>query len=117
MRPTSNAVFTAIFSLLLSGCGALYTNIHLPRAYRTATPNEVRSEKADPMVTGKACYQTVLFMVAWGDAGYAKATSNALKNESDAILYDVKADAQLRSVAFGLYTQACTIVTGKVAKQ
>ena len=108
--------FLAFASLLpLGGCGILYTNVHVPRAYRSATAGEVKSEKTDPIVSGKACSHSVLFLVAWGDAGYAKASENALKGDPNALLYDVKADQQLKSI-LGVYTEACTLLTGKAAK-
>jgi len=102
-------------ALLMSGCGLLYTNIHIPRAYRSATPGEVKSEISDATVTGKSCYHSLLFLFAWGDAGYAAATQNALNNDPDAILYDVKTDMQVKSY-ISLYSRYCTVVTGKVAK-
>lgn len=101
--------------VFLSGCGILYTNIHVPRAYRSATPGEVSSDKNDEMVTGKSCYKSLLFLFAWGDAGYAKATEKALGGRTDVILYDVKTDMQVKSY-LSLYTRICTHVTGKITK-
>lgn len=100
--------------LVLSSC--LYTNVHVPRAYRTATPAEVKNDPSDPVVTGEACSRTVLFLVAWGDSGYAAATRKALGNRSDAFLYDVKSDIKVHSFLLGLYSCTCTVLTGKIAK-
>ena len=107
--------FSLIFSIFLSGCGIIYTNVHVPRAYRSATPGDVRSDKSDRLVTGRACSTSVLFLFAWGDSGYGAAARDALKEEPNSILYDVKADTQLKSV-LGLYARACTVLSAKVAK-
>lgn len=100
----------------LSGCGLLYTNIHSGRSYRSAAPSDVKAEASDETVSGLACSQSVLFLVAWGDGGYAAATKDALAGKSG-ILYDVKSDIKVTSVLLGLYTRVCTKVTGRVAKQ
>ena len=100
---------------VLSGCGMLYTNIHAPRSYRSATPSEVKTSPTDETLSGTACNRALLFLVAWGDAGYAAAVKNALGGR-DAILYDVKADMQVNNVLLGLYSKVCTKVTGKAAK-
>jgi len=105
-----------LFVFSLGGCGLLYTNVHVPRAYRSATSGDVPSGKTDKIVSGEACNQSLLFLVAWGDGGYAAAVRNALQQEpSNAMLYDVTADTLAQSVLFGLYTRLCTVVTGKVA--
>src|SRR5262245_9398600 len=102
-------------TLFLGGCGLLYTNVHIPRAYRSATPGEVPSGKTDKIVSGKACNKSLFFLVAWGNGGYAAAVKKALQQEpQNAMLYDVKADTQAQIVLFGLYTRICTVVTGKV---
>jgi hypothetical protein len=100
----------------VAGCGLLYTNVHAPRAYRSATPSDVKAATADRTVSGQGCYQSLLFLVAWGDASYAAATRDALGADTDAILYDVKADVKATSVAFGLYARVCTVVTGRVGR-
>ncbi len=105
-----------VAGLLMSGCGLLYTNVHLPRAYRSATPVDVASKPSDKMVTGEACNHSVLFLVAWGNGGYATAVGRALDGEAaGSILYDVQSDLKATVYLFGLYTRSCTIVTGKVA--
>lgn len=100
----------------LFGCGLLYTDVRLPRAYRSATPADVASGPADRAVTGEACNRSILYLVAWGDASYAAAAKDALAGEGDAILYDVKADVKATTVLFGLYARVCTVVTGRVAR-
>lgn len=102
-------------AFLFSGCGILYTNVRVPRAYRSATPSDVKSSPSDPVVSGEACTTSVLFLVAWGNAGYAAAADKALKDHPGAVLYDVRADMRAQSI-LGLYTRTCTIVTGKAAQ-
>lgn len=103
-------------ALLLSGCGLIYTNIHLPYSYNSATPIDVHPGKDDPQVTGQACYRTAVFLVAWGNAGYIAATQKALAPYPGSTLYDVKSDLKVDSYVFGLYTRECIVVTGRVAK-
>ena len=98
-----------------SACGILYTNVKLPRGYRSASPSDVKSAPDDPLVTGKSCSRSALYLVAWGDSSYASAVQDALKGR-DGILYDVRSDMQAKAYLLGLYTRACTILTGKVAK-
>ena len=100
-------------ALSLSGC--LYANIRVPRAYRSATPAEVKSQAADPVVSGEACNQTALYLVAWGDAGYAAAVKAALASAPEGVLYDVKVDQKVTSVLLGLYSKTCTMVSARIA--
>ena len=102
--------------LLLSGCGIIYTDIEVPRAYRSATPIDVESKPTDKIVIGESCNQSVLFLFAWGKGGYVAATKNALEKEPPgSILYDVQTDMKGEVYAFGIYTKICTVVRGKVA--
>ncbi len=107
------ALLSSIFGL--GGCGIIYTNVKVPRAYRSSTPNEVRAEISDKTVSGQSCNRSLLFLVAWGDASYAAAAQNALASNADSVLYDVKSDMEAFSV-LGLYTRTCTILTGKVGR-
>lgn len=113
-RASVAALLTAAF--LLAGCGAIYTNISTPRAYRSATPADVKANASDPVVEGRACARSILFLVAWGDTGYAAATRDALRDHPEDILYDVRSDMQVRAYVLGAYTQVCTIVTGRIAQ-
>jgi hypothetical protein len=99
----------------LSSCGLLYTDIKVPRGYRTATPAEVKASPDDPTVTGKACNRSAIYLFAWGDGSYAAAVQNAL-GARDGIMYDVRADIKVNAYVLGLYTQACTMISGRVAK-
>ncbi|MBI5243467.1 MAG: hypothetical protein HY922_07230 [Elusimicrobia bacterium] len=112
---TKNCCLIAL-AALLSGC--LYTNVHMPRAYRSATPSEVKSAGADKAVSGQACARSVLYLFAWGDAGYAAAAKDALKGEPpNAILYDVKSDRAAQAYLLGIYSRTCTKLTGRAALQ
>lgn len=104
------------FSLaLLSSCGLIYTDIKVPRGYRTSSPSEVKSSPDDATVTGKACNRSALFLFAWGDGSYAAAVKDAL-GARDGILYDVRADMKVDAYVLGIYTKVCTVLSGKLAK-
>ena len=116
MKTPYRLIAASIAAATLSGCGILYTNVHTPRAYRTATPSEVKSTPQDEMASGKACAHSFLYLFAWGDGGYAAAARDALQGKPDSMLYDVKSDMHVQAYVLGLYTKVCTILTGKVAK-
>lgn len=105
-----------LLAAALSGCGILYTNVRVPRAYRTAVQSEVKAAPDDPRVEGRACSYSLLYLVAWGDGGYAAAARDALKDQQDRLLYDVKSDVQATAIVLGLYARACTHLTGRAAK-
>ena len=114
----SNLTLTIIYFLILglcSGCGAVYTNVRVPRSYRAATVGDVGANATEKVASGEACNTTLLFLFAWGNGGYAGAVQNALKNEPNALLYDVTADSKLKSI-LGIYARYCTVVTGKIAR-
>jgi hypothetical protein len=100
----------------LCACGILYTNVRVPRAYRTAVPSEVKASPEDPVVVGTACVRSLLYLVAWGDSGYSAAAKEALKEHPDRLLYDVKSDVHVRSILLGLYSRTCTRLSGRAAK-
>ena len=116
-RPLCKSGFLLILlTMLFSGCGLLYTDIHVPRTYRSATPIDVQGKATDKIATGEGCNYSVLFLVAWGNAGYAVAVNRALEGEPPgSILYDVQTDLKANVYIVGLYTRTCTVVTGKVA--
>ncbi len=106
---------TAVLSAgLLSGC--LYTNIHAPWSYRSAAPSDVKAQGTDERVSGEACFYSVLYLVAWGDGGYAAAVDDALDEHPDTFLYDVRSDVKATSILFGTWARRCTIVTGRVGR-
>jgi hypothetical protein len=114
MTIITRLVFVALVAGTAIGCGALYTDIRVPRAYRSAAPSDVTATLSDETVSGEACYQSLLFLFAWGDASYATAARHALGGHPNATLYDVKADQKATSYLVGLYSQICTVLTGKV---
>jgi hypothetical protein len=116
--PFSRIALGAVMSVtvFLSGCGLIYTDIHSPHAYRTATPSEVKTSPEDPVVQGQACDYAVMFLVAWGNSGYVAATQDALKEHPTGILYDVKTDMRATVLALGAYTRVCTLIRGKVGR-
>jgi len=105
----------AALAAATSACGLLYTDVKLPRGYRSATPAEVKAAPEDPLLNGRSCSYSLLYLVAWGDSSYASAVKDALGGK-DAILYDVRADMRVNAYVLGLYTRACTVLTGKAAK-
>ncbi|MBI3454582.1 MAG: hypothetical protein HY002_02180 [Candidatus Rokubacteria bacterium] len=115
MKTLARLSGVALAAVIVAGCGLIYTDVRVPRAYRSATPSDVTPDPADKTVSGEACYRSLLYLVAWGDASYAAATLRALGGDATATLYDVKADVKATSVLFGLYSRVCTVVTGKVA--
>src|SRR5579885_2856477 len=94
----------ALAAAALSGCGIIYTNYLGPRSWRTSTPSEVKASPNDETVSGKGCAYSVLYLVSWGDAGFAAASRDAMKGK-DGILYDVKTDFKATSVLLGLYAR------------
>lgn len=105
----------ALLAPLLSGCGILVTDVKVPRGYRSATPSEVKAAPDDPLLSGRSCQRSLLYLVAWGDSSYDAAVKDALAGK-DLILYDVRSDMKVNSYVIGLFTRVCTIVTGKGAK-
>ncbi len=109
-----NTVAFIALALLATGfSGCLYTNTYAPDSYRSATPIDVKAAISDPVVSGEGCTYSVLWLVSWGNSGYAIATQRALKTNPQGVLYDVKSDLKVTSYLLGLWTRACTIVTGR----
>jgi hypothetical protein len=101
--------------VLLSGC--VFSDIRAPRQYRSSTPSEIHTTPSDPTVEGRSCSQSFLYLVAFGDEGYAAAVRDALKEQpAGAIMYDVRSDIQVKAYVFGLYARVCTHITGRVGK-
>ena len=76
MTIITRLVLVALAAVTAIGCGALYTDVRVPRAYRSAAPSDVTATPSDESVVGEACYQSLLYLVAWGDASYAAAARN-----------------------------------------
>lgn len=84
-------------SLLLSGC--IYSNVQRPLGTEF---NE--TELGDK--TGRSSSYSVLWLVAWGDAGTKAAA------EEGKIKVIRHADLQVFSLLFGLYSKVSTVVYG-----
>src|SRR5437868_4350317 len=108
-------VLPVVLAAALSSCGILYTDIKVPRGYRSASQSEVKASSDDPVATGMACQRSLLFLVAWGDSSYASSVKSALGGK-DGIMYDVKADLKVDAYLLGLYTKVCTVINGRIAK-
>jgi hypothetical protein len=83
--------------VLLTGC--LYMNVKTP--YGTELNKTVLGQK-----TGKAYSQSILWLVAWGDAG----TQAAAKEGNITTVNHM--DREVFSILFGLYTKTTTVVYG-----
>jgi hypothetical protein len=108
------SLLLALACVSFSGC--LYTNVNSPREYRSATPADVHASPSDKAVTGTACAHSLLYLVAWGDEGYAAAVDAAMKDEPAGLMYDVRSDILVQSYVLGLYSRVCTTVTGRAAR-
>ncbi len=84
-------------TVLLAGC--LYMNVKMP--YDTDLNRTVLGQK-----TGKAYSQSLLWLVAWGDAG----TQAAAKDGNITTVNHM--DREVFSILFGLYTKTTTVVYG-----
>ncbi len=93
-----SAWLLVVLVLLLPGC--VYTHI--------TTPLDIDLQDTDlGDKTGKSQYQSVLWLVAWGDAGTQAAAQNG------GITTLKHADRETMSVLLGLYYRETTIVYGQ----
>ena len=97
MKAITSSFIVLLATILLTGC--LYSNIKAP--YDTDLNRTVLGEKQ-----GKASTYSVLWLIAWGDAGTAAAAKNG------GITTVNHMDVKVLSVLFGLYTRTTTIVYG-----
>jgi len=98
MKKTALLVAILAFMCGLNGC--LYANIKAPLdidADKTAIGSKV----------GTSTIQSVLWLVAWGDAS----TEAAAKNGGLSVVYHM--DQEVFSILFGLYSKSTTIVYGE----
>ena len=101
-----------VIACAVSGC--IYANVKTPLAYRAPTVVEAKAAGAAD-VEGTACNQAVLWLVAWGDGGYAAAVADAKAKSGATELADVRADTTFFNILF-LYEKACTRVTAKAIR-
>ncbi|HAS54106.1 MAG: hypothetical protein A2X56_01840 [Nitrospirae bacterium GWC2_57_13] len=97
MKLIKGAVLALAASAVLTGC--LYMNVKAP--YDTDLNKTVLGQK-----TGKASSQSVLWLVAWGDAGTAAAARDGNITTVNHM------DREAFSILFGLYTKTTTVVYG-----
>ena len=98
MKRTTMLVFFLAIMVILNGC--LYANIKAPLdidADKTAIGSKV----------GTSTIQSVLWLVAWGDAS----TDAAAKNGNISVVYHM--DQEIFSILWGLYSKSTTIVYGE----
>jgi hypothetical protein len=98
MKSTVIIGLLLLLALTLSGC--LYSNVKMP--YDTNLDETRLGPK-----TGESKAYSILWLVAWGDAGTAAAARNGDLDQINHM------DRQVVQVLFGLYTQQTTIVYGK----
>jgi len=97
-------------SCVTPGIGLLYTGVEANKNFVTGASKD----QAGRMVYGEACSHSVLWLVAWGDAGLAQAMMKA--NPNGDTLKNIIVDHSMLNAAFGIYTQYCTHVTAWVVK-
>jgi len=97
MRNTLFTRLTVFACLALSGC--IYTNVRMPMS------TEFRNTRTVTQ-TGTATNRSVVWLVAWGDAGLQKAAANG---KLTTIEY---ADLAFYNILFGIYMSNTTIVYG-----
>ncbi len=118
--------------------GTLLQATRDPAQYRAALPRDVQGSSMRGETSGQAC-RTMLswpsnpptpflgsaeaasllpwpsFDVEWGNAGYAKATEEAVKAAGGGVLYDVRADVHTRAV-LGLLRFECIEIHARVSR-
>ncbi len=92
-------IMVIICCIIVVSAGCAYSNFRLPL-------DTDFNETTLGTKVGKSHYQSVLWMVTWGDAGtYAASKAGGLKKINHA-------DQEFLSILFGLYTKHTTIVYG-----
>lgn len=109
MRSSFLAGALAALSALSGGC--IYANVNTPLSYRSPTPSDVGGQLGQE-VEGESCNHVVLWLVAWGDAGYSAAIDKAQEKSGAQLIADVKADSRFFNV-LGVYQRNCTRVRGR----
>lgn len=94
------ALLMVLFALLSAINGCLYANVK--------TPLDLDADKTDMgSKVGTSTIQSVLWLVAWGDAS----TKAAAQNGNIAVIHHM--DHEVFSILFGLYSKNTTIVYGE----
>ena len=97
MKSTLLTCSMAVACLALSGC--VYTNVRVPMS------SEFRNTQTATR-SGEATTRSVVWLVAWGDAGLQKAAANG---KLTTIEY---ADHAFFNILFGIYMSSTTIIYG-----
>ena len=92
--------WVVLFSVLILFSGCAYLNVKLP--YDTDLDKTVLGEKV-----GEASCYSILWLIAWGDAG----TAAAARNGGITVLNHM--DMEVVNILFGIYTKETTIVYGE----
>ena len=95
-----NLSWVILFSVLIIFSGCAYLNVKLP--YDTDLDQTVLGEKV-----GEASCYSILWLIAWGDAG----TAAAARNGGITVLNHM--DMEVVNILFGIYTKETTIVYGE----
>ncbi|MGC1956003.1 MAG: hypothetical protein WA970_26215 [Gammaproteobacteria bacterium] len=94
----------------VAGCGLEYTDVRVPRAYRSATPRDMQSHAPDRTVTGRGCQYGLSLPIRGsssltrvsggaGHGGFQQALSDIRARHSQLRgIYDLKVDHHLFSV-------------------
>lgn len=94
-----NLIVAIALVAMLALCGCVYTRVVMP--LDTNVDKTVLGQKQ-----GKASTESVLWLIAWGDAGTAAAAKQG------GITTVNHMDLEFLNVVFGLYTKTTTIVYG-----
>jgi hypothetical protein len=86
--------------LVIGATGCVYTDVRVP------LDTDVSTTQLGPK-QGQASLQSVLWLVAWGDAG----TAAAARNGGIQVINHM--DQHVQSYVFGLYTKQTTLVYGE----
>jgi len=98
MKRTALLMVVFAFMVVINGC--LYANVK--------TPLDIDVDKTEiGNKIGTSTVQSVLWLVAWGDAS----TEAAAKNGNISVIHHI--DQEVFSVLFGLYSKGTTIVYGE----
>jgi len=98
------SLITLLAATAFNGC--IYANYRSPVSYRSPTPSDVPGPLG-PEVEGESCNKLVLWLVAWGDAGYSAAVDAAKAKSGASMLADVQVDNRVYNV-LGVYQKSCT---------
>ncbi len=97
MKKRFSLILLLAIILVFSGCAY----VHVKEPFDTDLDKTIRGDKE-----GKASYQSILWLIAWGDAG----TAAAAKDGEITVLNHI--DKEILCILFGLYYKETTILYG-----